>query len=199
MTGPSPGAISSRRVSRPADRRGRRRRRRRVLSILLVLLAGLGMATARLLVWPQQGMPARVDAIVMLDGPGDRLAVALRLAREHRAPMLVISRGTPYSSPGVSGCGARIPGVRVICFNPDPATTQGEAEAIGRLAVRHHWHSIVLVTTTPQDTRARLRVGRCFGGDIYVMTAPVPASEWPDAIFYEWGAIIKALVLQRSC
>ncbi len=166
---------------------------------MLVLLTGLGVATARLFVWPQEGMPARVDAIVMLDGPGDRLAVALRLARAHRAPMLVISRGTPYSSHGVSGCAARIPGVRVICFNPDPATTQGEAEATGRLAVRHHWHSVVLVTTTPQDTRARLRVGRCFGGDIYVMTAPVPASEWPYAIFYEWGAIIKALVLQRGC
>ena len=165
----------------------------------MVMLAGLGVVTARLFIWPQQGMPARVDAIVMLDGAGDRLDTALKLAREHRAPMLVISRGTPYSSHGVSGCASKIPGVRVICFNPDPATTRGEAEFAGRLAKRYRWHSIVLVTTTPQDTRARLRAERCFGGNVYVITAPLPASEWPGAIAYEWGATIKALFLQRSC
>jgi uncharacterized SAM-binding protein YcdF (DUF218 family) len=165
----------------------------------MVMLAGLGMVTARLFIWPQQGMPARVDAIVMLDGAGDRLDTALKLAREHRAPMLVISRGTPYSSHGVSGCASKIPGVRVICFNPDPATTRGEAEFAGRLAKRYRWHSIVLVTTTPQDTRARLRAERCFGGNVYVITAPLPAAEWPGAIAYEWGATIKALFLQRSC
>ena len=163
------------------------------------MLAGLGVATARLFIWPQQGMPARVDAIVMLDGAGNRLDTALKLARGHRAPMLVISRGTPYSSHGDSGCASKIPGVRVICFNPDPATTRGEAEFAGRLAKRYRWHSIILVTTTPQDTRARLRVERCFGGNIYVITAPLPASEWPGAIAYEWGATIKALFFQRSC
>jgi hypothetical protein len=38
-----------------------------------------------------------------------------------------------------------------------------------RLAKRYRWHSIVLVATPPQDTRARLRLGRCFGGKIYVV------------------------------
>ena len=55
------------------------------------------------------------------------------------------------------------------------------------------------MTTTPQDTRARLRVGRCFPGSIYVMTAPLRAYEWPYALAYEWGATIKTLLLQRSC
>ena len=163
------------------------------------MLAGLGVTTAHLLVWPQQGMPAHVDAIVMLDGPGDRLDTALKLAWAHRAPMLVISRGTPYSNHGYSGCTAKIPGVKVICFNPDPATTRGEAQFAGLLAKRYRWHSIVLVATAPQDTRARLRAGRCFGGSIYVINAPLPPSEWPYAIAYEWGSTIKALILQRSC
>ena len=163
-----------------------------------LLLAALGAATARLFVWPERGMPAHVDAIVMLDGPGDRLHTALSLAWAHRAPVVVISRGSPYWAHG-SGCAPAIPGVRVICFAPDPATTQGEAEFAGALARRYHWHSIVLVTTTPQDTRARLRVSRCFPGSISVMTAPLPAYEWPYALAYEWGATIKALLLQRSC
>jgi hypothetical protein len=29
--------------------------------------------------------------------------------------------------------------------------------------------------------------------------APLPASQWPATIAYEWGAMVKALVFQRSC
>ena len=46
-------------------------------------------------VWPDQGMPAYIDAIVMMNGPGDRLDTALQLGWEQRDPVLVISRGSP--------------------------------------------------------------------------------------------------------
>ena len=177
---------------------GRPRRRRFLIAAAVLLVAVFCAATARLFVWPTRGMPARVDAIVMLDGPGDRLSTALGLAWAQRAPVAVISRGSPQWANG-SSCAPQIPGVRVICFSPDPATTQGEAEFAGRLARRYHWRSIVLVTTAPQDTRARLRVERCFPGSIYVMTAPLHAYDWPYTLAYEWGATIKALLLQRSC
>jgi hypothetical protein len=85
-------------------RPGRPRRRRFVLAAAaLLLLAAFGAATARLFVWPERGTPARVDAIVMLNGPGDRLRTALSLAWAHRAPVAVISRGSPYWASG-SGC-----------------------------------------------------------------------------------------------
>jgi hypothetical protein len=152
--------------------------------------------TARLLVWPAQGMPARVSAIVMLAGPGDRLPVALELAREHRAPVLVVSRGWQgYAGP----CPPPIRGVKLICFDPNPGTTQGEAEALGRLARQFNWNSVVLVTTTTQDTRARIMAERCFGGSTYVVTAPLPVSSWPYQIAYGWGALLKALVVDRTC
>ncbi len=187
------------RGARPTEQRSRRHsRRRRVVIVLLIVLAGFGLITARLFVWPEQGMPAHVDAIVMLDGPGDRVDTALKLARARRAPMLAISLGSPNSGPS-SVCAQQIPRVTIICFNPNPATTRGEAEFVRLLAKRYRWHSIVVVTTTPQDTRARLRVGRCFKGQIYVIGAPLPLSQWPHAIAYEWGATIKALFLQRSC
>jgi hypothetical protein len=134
----------------------------------------------------------------MLNGPGDRLDTALELGWARRAPMLVISRGTEYWGHG-SVCAPKIPGVTVICFDPDPSTTRGEAEFLGRLARQYHWHSVMLVTTRAQDTRARLRVGRCFGGAVYVVTAPLPLSSWPYEIAYEWGALAKALVLQTAC
>ena len=133
----------------------------------------------------------------MLDGPGNRLPVAVQLAREHRAPMLVVSQGWQgYGGP----CPPKTPGVKLICFDPDPGDTRGEAEFAGRLARQYHWSSVVLVTTRVQDTRASAP-GRAlrFGGSIYVITAPLDAASWPLQIAYEWGALFKALVLDRAC
>ena len=56
-----------------------------------------------------------------------------------------------------------------------------------------------MATITPQDTRARLRVGRCFAGPVYVVTTPIGLTSWPYEIAYEWGALVKALVFQRGC
>ena len=56
-----------------------------------------------------------------------------------------------------------------------------------------------MVATAPQDSLARLRMGRCFGGHVYLVNAPLPLSQMPGAIVYEWGATINALTLQRSC
>ena len=153
-------------------------------------------ATARLMIWPARGMPPRVNAIVMLAGPGARLSTALRLAREHRAPVLVVSRGHDgYGSP----CPGAIPGVSLICFEPVPASTRGEAEYIGRLARRSHWHSITLVTSTPQDSRARQRVHACFPGRLYVVTVGLPWTAWPWQVAYEWAATAKMYLLQPGC
>jgi hypothetical protein len=175
-----------------------RRHQRRAAMIAAVVAAMFMVATARLFVFPAQGMPAHVDAVVMFDGPGDsaRLATALGLAGAGHAPVLVISLGTKLS--GI-GCPAPARNVQVICFNPSPATTQGEAEFAGRLARQHRWGSVALVTVAAQDTRARLRMRRCFRGVIYVVTAPLPAIQWPYEIAYEWGATFKALFLQRGC
>ena len=163
---------------------------------MVAVVAAVVLVTARLLVWPAQGMPARADAIVMLAGPGDRLAVAMQLAREHRAPVLVVSQGWEgYGGP----CAPAMPGVKVICFDPNPGNTRGEAEFTGKLAKRYGWHSVVLVTIATQDTRARIIMRRCFGGSIYLATASLPWYDWPYQIAYGWGALLKALVVYRAC
>ena len=167
-------------------------------SVATVLVIAFGVATARLYVWPARGMPARVDAIVMMDGPGNRLHTAEELAWAGRARVLVVSRGSAYYGRG-SICAPPIPGVKVICFDPDPATTQGEAEFAGRLASQYHWHSIALVTIRPQASRARLRMKRCFAGQVYVMTAGMPVYDWPYELAYEWAATVKALTVNRGC
>jgi len=166
------------------------------MAAVIGLAVLFSIVTARLLAWPAQGMPAHVDAIVLLAGPGDRLPVALGLAHEHRAPVLVVSQGQHgYGGP----CPAPTPAVRLICFDPDPGDTRGEAEFVGRLAKQYHWSSVVLVTTRTQDTRARMLMRRCFGGSVYVITAPLPSGSWPYQIAYGWGALFKALVLYQAC
>ncbi len=132
----------------------------------------------------------------MLAGPGDRLELALRLARERRAHFLLVSRGNEgYGGP----CPRRVPGVRLICFEPRPASTRGEAEYVGRLARTYHWRSVALVTTAVQDSRARQRVERCFAGPAYVVTVGLPWISWPGQIAYEWAATLKMMILQPTC
>jgi uncharacterized SAM-binding protein YcdF (DUF218 family) len=170
--------------------------RRRAFAVAIAVVVAFGLITARLFVWPAQGMPARVSAIVMLAGPGNRLPVALQLAQEHRAPILVISQGEH----GYGGlCPSEPPDVKLICFDPNPGSTRGEAEFVGRIAKEYRWDSVVLVASRAQDTRARIVVGRCFGGSIYVMTGSLPMGNWPYQVMYQWGALFKALVLYRSC
>ena len=181
---------------------GRVRRRRffrigrRTLIVVLALVAAFCLATALLLVWPAQGGPARVDAIVMLAGDGNTVGTAVQLADQHRAPMLVISTGHDgFGDP----CPPKPRGVTLICFEPNPANTRGEAEYIGKLAARYHWRSIIVVAIPPQDIRARMLIGRCFGGSIHMINGSVIWWDWPYQIAYGWGSLAKALALNRSC
>jgi uncharacterized SAM-binding protein YcdF (DUF218 family) len=166
---------------------------------------GIGLAfvvlsvavTARVFVWPAlQPLPERADAIIELAGPSDldRDRVALELAREHRAPVLIQS-----TLPGDTACLPPVAGVRIECFYPDPNTTRGEARYIGAIATQRHWHSVILVTTPDQAWRASLRVSRCFAGTVYNATAPLRWNDWFRQIPYQWLASIKALTIQRTC
>lgn len=193
-------AGSRRRAARLAGLRRWRMRwhrpSRRVLAVLLAIVLAFAAASGRLFLWPSRGVPARVDAILMMNGPGDPLPEALLLAGEHRARFLLISQGTRASH---YACPAAVPGVQLICFHPSPASTQGEAEYAGQLAQRYNWHSIAIVTTIPHVSRARLRLERCFGGHVYAAGVPVRPWDLPYTIAYEWGAMVKALVLQPHC
>jgi hypothetical protein len=152
--------------------------------------------TAGLFVFPATGMPAKVDAIVVPGGPGDRLDPALNLARGDRARYLVLSEGD-YVPPEI--CGTKVGTATVLCFQPDPDTTQGEAEGTARLAKEYGFHSIVLVTTPDQTWRAKLRFGRCYNGRIFAVTTPLPLHQWPYQIAYQWAATFKAEAVNRGC
>jgi uncharacterized SAM-binding protein YcdF (DUF218 family) len=165
----------------------------------LAILA-CAVCTARLFIWPDlPPLPQRADAIVELGGPAiegrDRLAI--HLAREHRAAFLVQS--TTVKEAGTDRCLPATRSVTVLCFHPLPGTTRGEAQWIAREARRRNWRSVIVVTTPDQAWRARLRVRRCFDGEVYSATSRLPFSMWFRQIPYQWLASAKALTVQRAC
>jgi uncharacterized SAM-binding protein YcdF (DUF218 family) len=173
------------------------RRWRAMAAAILVLVIGFCMLSARLFVFPDTGMPARVDAIVVLGGAGDRLDFGMQLARDGRAPYLVLSMGLSWLPAGI--CTHHVGPATVICCRPNPDTTQGEAEGASRLAKRYGWRSLVLVTTQDQVWRAHLRFQRCYAGSIYGVGSPLPWYWWPYAIAYQAVATDKAEIFQRGC
>ena len=179
------------------QRRLRSRRLQVIVASVFVLFVAFITASALLFAFPTMGAPARVDAIVVLGGSGDRLGLGLELAREDRAPYLVLSMGLPWLPPGI--CAQHVGPATVICFHPNPDTTQGEAEGASRIAGQHGWSSLILVTTRSQVWRAHLRFQRCYGGNIYGIAAPVPWYQWPYEIFHQWAGTVEAEIFQRSC
>jgi hypothetical protein len=165
--------------------------------VLVVVLAFVGL-TLRLFVYPDVNAPEPADAIVVLGGNGDGpFDTGVALARAHFAPNLVLSL-----LPGDS-CAPRLPALpseHLLCFRANPLTTQGEGRAIAHLAAMRHWHRVIAVMPTTQATRARLRIGRCYAGQLLEVGA-TPPGFWAyiRGIVYEWPALLKALVLQPTC
>jgi len=168
-----------------------RQRLPRAVGMVLALML-LALASIRLFVLPARDAPRSADAVVVLGGAGNRLGTGVRLVREGYAPILVDSDKNP-------NCLVPRPRFRVICFSPQPATTQGEARRVAQLARQYRWRHLIVVTSTDQTTRARLRFERCTSVNIRYVTTPIRKRQWPYHIAYEWGALGKALLLQRSC
>jgi len=174
----------------------RRRFVRRALAGALIVVVVFSAATARLFVWPTDGRIGQVDAILVTASQYAPVSLATRLARSLGAKYLLISLGHD----GYGGtCPPQVPRTRLICFDPDPATTRGEAEYAGRLAAKYKWRSILVVSIAPQEWRAEQRVRRCFHGSVYGVAGGIPLHSWPYQIAYEWGATVKMLVWQRAC
>jgi hypothetical protein len=163
-----------------------------VIGLCVVSIAG---ASVRLFIWPAKDDAVHADAIVALAGDIRRQDKAVDLARAGYSHIVIASlderRGTP--------CPKTQPGMEIICFRPEPCTTQGEARYVGDLAAEHDWRSIVIVPGTTQAARARLLFKRGYSGQLFVVPARESVGGVLYNIAYEWGALGKALLLRRGC
>jgi len=171
-----------------------------VAVICVLLLAG---ATLRLFVWPPSAaVPAKADAVALLSGgAGDRLPKAKALMARGVAPVLVISNGhDPKWTAANRLCDTPQP-YRVVCPDPHPNTTRGEAEVIGRMAGQLAWRHVVVVTSRYHITRARLLLGRCLHGGLAVVASTPRAGvlSWTADVAHEWGGLADAVAIHRGC
>jgi len=170
---------------------------RRVLWVVAIVLVLLLAASARLFVRAPTDPPANVDAVIALGGePGELSAYkAIRLALDGYASVVVVSLGGVPPAP----CPRAPKEVKVICFRADPLDTRGEAEYSARLAARNHWTRLMVVPLHTQATRARMLFERCTRAKLYMVPVSDPVKRLPYDVVYEWGALFKALFLDRSC
>ncbi|WP_375477362.1 YdcF family protein [uncultured Jatrophihabitans sp.] len=172
----------------------------RLLNVVGALVVAWLVAGYLLIVDPSTDKPRHVDAIVVLGSPdyGGALQMGITLSKQKYASNLLVS--APGSAYDRNLCRAGLRDVHVTCFMPSPATTQGEAQAVSRMAVRMRWSSIIVVTPIYHVSRSRWLFDRCFKGQVYVMGTRrfLDWGVWRQQFLYESGAWFKAIV-KRSC
>lgn len=87
----------------------------------------------------------------------------------------------------------RDPALNVLCVHPDPLTTQGEAQNLGRIAREQGWRSVTVLSQRSHMTRARVLMERCFDGEVRMVPRDVQsgAVTWIRVMVYESAAMVK--------
>lgn len=141
-------------------------------TVVVVIVLGLGVRAV--LVPPVADAPVG-DAIVVHDGGhGERLRSGLALAANQAAPVVVVMNGENIDWPnGQRLCDQTEPFV-VICPQPRPESTVGEAAVIQDLIVAQNWRRVVIVTSDYHLRRALMLDAKC-AGDATLLGAGAPA------------------------
>lgn len=187
-----------------APRAGRRRR---------VLFSLLGTLLALVVVWavwasaviqtPRVDQPSTVDAVLVLGGVGgpQRSEVALDMAADGLTHTIVFSipvGGEDYLARRT--CQSPPAGVEVICFDPNPSTTRGEARKLEQLASERGWSRVAVVTSAYHISRSRMIVERCYSGTLLMLKSHESVSPltWAYQWIYQTAGYVKAEIL-RGC
>ncbi|MEV3902893.1 YdcF family protein [Mycobacterium sp. NPDC050551] len=182
--------------------RGDRRRATRLLiagclALLIAVAAGIPVY-----VRPQTDPLRHADAILVLGGQGgSRYRVGLDLASRGWAADLVVSNPEDAAIAWRRDyCASPPPRVTMHCFVPDPGTTKGEGRELRRLADRHGWKSVIVVTFRPHISRARFILEQCFDGELTMVASPTgtSAAEWAWQYTYQTAGYLRA-VAQPGC
>ncbi|MGV9713246.1 YdcF family protein [Gordonia sp. NPDC003424] len=176
-----------------------------VVSVVAVVVLALGAVGYQLFTREHQDALRPADAIVVLGGEHDgREDYGLRLAQEGYANAVLISNPyQPYKPIDARimdrVCNAGTSTIEVICFNPVPSTTQGEAIFTQRMAKQRGWHSVIVISWRYHMVRTRYIFGQCFDGDVVMRSVPRDYSRsvvrWAWQYAYQYGGLVKAAVI----
>lgn len=177
--------------------------------VVLCVTAALLWASAGvfLFVAPATNAPRKADVLFVLGPPDERVGYAEELMDQGYASTLAISV-TPDDdgNPEPPICNT-LRAYRVVCFVPDPYTTQGEARALRSMANEYGWKTADVLTVQSHVTRARIIIERCYKGSLsmvaYLQNLPLlsleqPSRSWVYRYVYETAAFAK-VALDQEC
>lgn len=166
-----------------------------------------GAIGIQLYVLPATDAPKNADVLFVLAPAGDRMEQAGRLMDQGFGETLAISFPLGQAdNPDPAICNESR-AYRIVCFSPDPVTTQGEARALRLLSREHSWKSANVLTMQSHITRARLILERCYEEDLRmvahwqklpVLSLESPQKSWAYRYAYETAAFIK-VALNQDC
>jgi uncharacterized SAM-binding protein YcdF (DUF218 family) len=171
-----------------------------VIGALTIVWAVAGIF---LYVAPPSDEPQHADVLFVLGPPDQRMVYAEQLMQQGYAPTLAVSSPVDKDGRFEAGiCGAHR-SYRIICFNPDPFTTQGEARALKDLSDQYGWRSANVLTVQFHVARARVILTRCYGGDLHMLadqrSLPLlsftnPSNTWAYQYLYQTAAFVKVAI-----
>ena len=181
--------------------------RRIVLAGTAVAVAGLAVCVP-LYVMPAHDAPRAVDAVYVIGPPTDaRLAVAEAMIADGLSDTLVVSLVEDDAADraqwerAVEVCDRPDEqAFTVICDQPEPFTTRGEARWVDELAAEHAWGSVAVITIRTHLTRTRVIMTRCWDGDIVYLDSGEHLDPWywGYQFAYQTAGFVK-VGLQRGC
>lgn len=171
---------------------------RAVASLVILAWVCAGVVVLGL---PRTAAPTGADVLLVLGPADERVQQAARLAGEGRVGEVAVSLPEPVAaSPSTAAfCGQDHP-YPVVCFVPEPSTTQGEARALAVLAAERGWTSVAVLSHRSHLSRADVLVRRCFVGDVTLVTSEERYTPlyWTFRLVYETGAWVK-VALTPGC
>lgn len=166
---------------------------RGLLVLLLAATAAAGWWFADGYVWPDA--PAAFDdgPVVVLGGNPERPAFAAELTAGTDREVVV-----SWAASGWHAAGRSCEEPQVTCIRPEPVSTWGEAQAVGRLAAERGWERVTVVTSGFHRARAGSVVRRCVSVPV-VVTGPDGPRVPVELAVREAGATVASAVLHRDC
>jgi hypothetical protein len=182
----------------PCKRRGSRVRRIAAFcgaAFLAWVLAGSWLFAA-----PQTDAPQSADVLFVLGPPDDRIAYAEQLMATGDTDVLAVSSPVDEDGQFTAPICQAARDYQVLCFHPDPFTTQGEARSLQSMSRDHGWKTVNVLAPRHHITRARVLLERCYQGELRMIEhdSPLSLQKWAYLFAYHSAAFVK-VALTLGC